>query len=105
MLKDSQCKNQKNKIALGWIKGNTLVTLSKMRCGILDVNNSVEDGSDDARDRDFKGFHRVVGLDQILSVVTSESHQLQGKTTISGTSLSNRIDPRLRRRFSSSRYN
>ena len=40
-------------------------------CGELVVNNSVDDGSEDASDRYFKGFHRVVGLDQILTVVTS----------------------------------
>ena len=43
-------------------------------CGKLVVNNSVEDGSDDASGCDFKGFHRVVGLDQILTVVTSPLH-------------------------------
>ena len=40
-------------------------------CGELVVNNSVDYGSEDASDRYFKGFHRVVGLDQILTVVTS----------------------------------
>ena len=35
--------------------------------GELVVNNSLEDGSDDASDRDFKGFHRVVGLKSILA--------------------------------------
>jgi len=35
--------------------------------GELVVNNSVEGGSDDASDRDFKGFHRVVGLKTILA--------------------------------------
>ena len=37
--------------------------------GELVVNNSVEDRSDDASDCYFKGFHRVVGLNQILTVV------------------------------------
>ena len=40
-------------------------------CGELVVNNSVEYGSDDASDSDFKGFHRLVGLYQILTVETS----------------------------------
>ena len=43
-------------------------------CGELVVNNSVEDGSDDASDRYFKGFHRVVCLDQILTVEASPLH-------------------------------
>ena len=40
-------------------------------CGELVMNNTVEDGCDDASDRDFKGFHRVLGVEQILIVVTS----------------------------------
>ena len=43
-------------------------------CGELVVNNPVKDGCDDANGRDFKGFHRVVGLDQILTVGISPSH-------------------------------
>ena len=38
-------------------------------CGELVVNNAVEDGCDDASDRDFKGFHPVVGVEQILTDV------------------------------------
>ena len=44
--------------------------------GELVVNNPVEDGCDDASDRNFKGFHRGIGLDQILTVVTSLFHSL-----------------------------
>jgi hypothetical protein len=39
--------------------------------GELVVNNSVEDGSDDASDCDFKGFHQVVGLRSILADVVT----------------------------------
>ena len=45
-------------------------------CDELVVNDSVEDASDDARDRYFKGSIRVLGLDQILTVVTSPCHSL-----------------------------
>ena len=47
-------------------------------CDELVVNDSVEDASDDARDRYFKGSIRVLGLDQILTVVTSPFHSLTG---------------------------
>ena len=49
-------------------------------CGELVVNNSIEDGSEDASDRYFKGFHRVVGFDQILTVVTSALHSFAPST-------------------------
>jgi hypothetical protein len=55
-----------------WMKNGEIFDTDA--CGELVVNNSVEDGSDDARDRYFKSFHRVVGLDQILTVATSPSH-------------------------------
>jgi hypothetical protein len=43
--------------------------------GELIVNNSVEDSSDDASDRDFKGFHRVVGLKSIPADVVMVRHK------------------------------
>jgi len=43
-------------------------------CGELVVNNSVKDGSDDARDCYFKSFHRVGDLDQVLAGATSPFH-------------------------------
>jgi hypothetical protein len=55
-----------------WMKNGEIFDTDA--CGKLVVNNSVEDGSDDASGCDFKGFHRVVGLDQILTVVTSPLH-------------------------------
>lgn len=55
-----------------WMKDGEI--LDADACGELVVNNSVEDGSGDAGDCYFKGFHRVVGLDQILTVVTSRFH-------------------------------
>ena len=42
--------------------------------GELIVNNSVEHRSDNASDGDFKGFHRIVGLDRIVTVAKSASH-------------------------------
>jgi hypothetical protein len=55
-----------------WMKNREV--LDTDACGELVVNNSVEDGSNDASDRYFKSFHRIVGLDQILTVVTSPLH-------------------------------
>ena len=58
-----------------WVKNGEVFDTDA--CGELVVNNSVEDGSDDASDRDFKGFHRLVGLDQILTdVAKSPFHSL-----------------------------
>ena len=52
-----------------WMKNGEV--LDTDACRELVVNNPVQDGSDDASGRDFKSFHRVVGVDQILTVVTS----------------------------------
>jgi hypothetical protein len=45
-------------------------------CAELIANTAVEDGSDDASNSYFEGFHRVVSLDQILTVEISPLHSL-----------------------------
>lgn len=40
-------------------------------CGELVVNYPVQNGCDNASGRNFKGFHRLGGVDQILTVATS----------------------------------
>lgn len=59
-----------------WVKNREVFDTDA--CGELVVNNSVEHGSNDASNRDFKRFHRVASLDRILNVVTSPYHSLAG---------------------------
>jgi len=49
--------------------------------GELVVNNPVEDGCDDANGSYFEGFHRVIGINQILTVVTSPRHSSHPSST------------------------
>jgi hypothetical protein len=53
-----------------------IVSIQHRFCGELVVNNPVDHRSDDASDNDLKDFHRVVGLDWIVTVATSRHHPL-----------------------------